>query len=49
MTTESAVSVEVEGLSKLYGDFKALDNVSFKVRAGEIVGFWGPTALARQR
>lgn len=33
--------IEVEGISKKFGDFVALDNVSFKVNDGEVVGFVG--------
>ncbi len=33
--------IEAQGLSKSYGDFKALDDVSFNVGAGEIVGLLG--------
>ncbi|MEH6469383.1 MAG: ABC transporter ATP-binding protein [Porticoccus sp.] len=33
--------LEVEQLTRLYGDFKAVDNVSFKINKGEIVGLLG--------
>ncbi len=33
--------LEVRQLTRLYGDFKAVDNVSFKIRKGEIVGLLG--------
>jgi len=33
--------IEAQGLSKSYGDFKALDDVSFSVGSGEIVGLLG--------
>ncbi|KKL30631.1 hypothetical protein LCGC14_2368550, partial [marine sediment metagenome] len=33
--------LEVEQLTRLYGDFKAVDNVSFKIKKGEIVGLLG--------
>ncbi len=33
--------IEVKGVSKFFGNFKALDNVSFNVRNGEIVGYVG--------
>ncbi len=33
--------IEAQALSKSYGDFKALDDVSFSVGAGEIVGLLG--------
>ena len=32
------MSIEVEKVSKLYGAQKALDNVKFSVKTGEIVG-----------
>ena len=36
------MSIEVQNISKNYGDQKALDNVSFSVKKGEIVGFLCP-------
>jgi len=41
------VSVEVKNLTRKYGDFVALDNVSFEVHAGEIVGFLGPNGAGK--
>ena len=35
------MSIEVQNISKNYGAQKALDNVSFSVKKGEIVGFFG--------
>jgi ABC-2 type transport system ATP-binding protein len=33
--------IQVEGLTKYYGQFKAIDRLSFHAEAGEIVGFLG--------
>jgi len=33
--------IEVRGVSKFFGSFQALDNVSFTVRNGEVVGYVG--------
>lgn len=41
------MSIEVEGVSKLYGTQKALKNVSFKVGKPEIVGFLGPNGAGK--
>lgn len=41
------MSIEVEGISKLYGNQKALNNVSFKVNKPEIVGFLGPNGAGK--
>jgi len=41
------MSIEVEGVSKLYGNQKALNNVSFKVKKPEIVGFLGPNGAGK--
>jgi ABC-2 type transport system ATP-binding protein len=41
------MSIEVEGVSKLYGSQKALNNVSFKVNNPEIVGFLGPNGAGK--
>lgn len=41
------MSIEVENLSKVYGEQKALDNISFKIDKGEIVGFLGPNGAGK--
>ncbi len=40
-------AVEVEDLSKCFGDFCAVDRVSFSVRRGEIFGFLGPNGAGK--
>jgi len=41
------MSIEVAGVSKLYGDQKALNNVSFHIPSGQIVGFLGPNGAGK--
>lgn len=41
------MSIFVENISKLYGKQKALNEVSFSVKPGEIVGFLGPNGAGK--
>ncbi|RME79785.1 MAG: ATP-binding cassette domain-containing protein [Planctomycetota bacterium] len=39
--------IEVQNISKWYGDFQALKDVSFEVKKGEITGFLGPNGAGK--
>jgi ABC-2 type transport system ATP-binding protein len=39
--------VRVEGLSRYFGNFLAVDNVTFNIKKGEIVGYLGPNGSGK--
>jgi gliding motility-associated transport system ATP-binding protein len=41
------VMIYANGLTKRYGAFRALDDVSFEVQKGEVVGFLGPNGAGK--
>jgi len=41
------MSIEVKNLLKVYGEQKAVNNISFKVEKAEIVGFLGPNGAVK--
>jgi len=41
------MSIEVKDLTRLYGQQKAIDQISFSVSRGEIVGFLGPNGAGK--
>jgi ABC-2 type transport system ATP-binding protein len=41
------MSISVSGLTKRYGEQKAVDHVSFEITTGEIVGFLGPNGAGK--
>jgi len=43
----AATAIEVEHIVKKYGDFTAVDDVSFAVREGEIFGLLGPNGAGK--
>ncbi|MGO0574898.1 ABC transporter ATP-binding protein [Ornithinimicrobium panacihumi] len=51
MTTAAAdrvgAGIAVRGLTKTFGDFRAVDDLSFEVRPGAITGFLGPNGAGK--
>ncbi len=43
----SEVMIQVEGLTKDYGSFRAVSQISFEVRSGEVLGFLGPNGAGK--
>ncbi|OFX85995.1 MAG: gliding motility-associated ABC transporter ATP-binding subunit GldA [Bacteroidetes bacterium GWF2_33_16] len=41
------MSIKVKDLTKIYGQQKAVDNISFEIRTGQIVGFVGPNGAGK--
>jgi len=41
------MSIKVNQLTKKYGEQKAIDNISFEIKSGEIVGFLGPNGAGK--
>jgi ABC-2 type transport system ATP-binding protein len=49
MTTAApdAMGIDVRGLSKTFGDLRAVDDLSFTVRPGRVTGFLGPNGAGK--
>ena len=47
MTTEIEYAIEVENLTKRYGDLPAVNDISFTVRNGEMFAFLGPNGAGK--
>lgn len=41
------MSIEVQNITKIYGEQRALNDVSFSLKSGEIVGFLGPNGAGK--
>ena len=44
---KTGLAVDVRNLTVAFGDFKAVDNVTFKVKRGEIFGFLGANGAGK--
>ena len=41
------MSIQVNNLTKIYGEQRAIDEISFEIKTGEIVGFVGPNGAGK--
>lgn len=46
-TTTDSFTIEVDGLTKIYKDVTAVDDLSFNIRTGEIFGLLGPNGAGK--
>jgi multiple sugar transport system ATP-binding protein len=46
-TAQSGESLQLDGVSKTYGRVRALDNLSFNVKAGQFFVLFGPSAVGK--
>ena len=44
---QNNITVKVEGLTRKFGDFVAVDNISLRIEKGEIFGFLGPNGAGK--
>ena len=42
-------SIDVQGLTKRFGNFTSVDNISFEVNEGDIFGFLGANGAGKSR
>jgi len=47
MTKETEYAIEVDGLTKRYGDLLAVNEISFTVKKGEVFAFLGPNGAGK--
>lgn len=45
--TEPNITLRIDGVTKRFGDFTAVDNLSFEVAAGRVFGFLGPNGAGK--
>jgi len=47
MNNNNDIAVVVDGLTRRFGDFVAVDNISLRIRKGEVFGFLGPNGAGK--